>query len=124
MLIRRTDMEDALKRLEYLIQEEALMAIAQNTRDMRNLHVRVTEVIDGMQNVFSQSPKQYPNLESFRWEESKEGYETNSQKRRPSEMFVILNLISDYRALLILFREPISRDHSQVALPTGSNDES
>jgi hypothetical protein len=52
-LIGRTDMEDALKRLDYLTREEAWMAIAQNTRDMRNLRERVTEVIDGMQNILS-----------------------------------------------------------------------
>jgi hypothetical protein len=88
-LIGRTDMEDALKRLDFLTREEAWMAIAQNMRDMRNLHERVTEVIDGVQNIFSQSPKQYSNLDSFRWEGSKEGYEANSQRRRSNKMFVI-----------------------------------
>jgi hypothetical protein len=65
-LIKRTDMEDALRRLDYWTREEAWMATAQNMRDMRNLHERFTEDIDGAQNIFSQSPKQYPNLELFR----------------------------------------------------------
>ena len=43
-LIGRTDMEDALKRLDKLTHEEARMAAAQNLRATQNVDVRVREV--------------------------------------------------------------------------------
>ena len=59
-LAGRTDLEDALKKLDKLTQEEARMAIAQNLRATQNVDDRVKEVndkvavlIDGMQTVFS-----------------------------------------------------------------------
>ena len=54
-LIGMTDMEDALKRLDKLTQEEARMAIAENLRAMHAVDKRVAsvdnkvaEVIDGV----------------------------------------------------------------------------
>jgi hypothetical protein len=53
-------LEDALKKLDKLTQEEARMAIAQNLRATQNVDDRVTEVkdkvavlIDGTQTIFS-----------------------------------------------------------------------
>jgi hypothetical protein len=68
-LIGRTDLEDALKRLDKLTQEEARMATAEVLRTARaidgrvtgvgeQVHVvdhKVTEVINGAHNVFSQA---------------------------------------------------------------------
>ena len=52
-LIGRTDIEDALKKLERLSQDEALMAIAQVLRVTRNVDDNLEEVIDGAQSMFS-----------------------------------------------------------------------
>jgi hypothetical protein len=46
-LIGSTDMEDALKRLDKLTQEEAWMGIAQNLKATQTVGERVTEVIRG-----------------------------------------------------------------------------
>ena len=45
-LAGRTDLEDALKKLDKLTQEEARMAIAQNLRATQNVDDRVEEVND------------------------------------------------------------------------------
>ena len=52
-LFGRTDIEDALKKLEKLSQDEALMAIAQVLRVTRNVDDNLEEVIDGAQSMFS-----------------------------------------------------------------------
>ena len=52
-LLGRTDIEDALKRLEKLSQDEALMAIAQVLRVTRNVDDNLEEVIDGAQSMIS-----------------------------------------------------------------------
>ena len=59
-LAGRADLEDALKKLDKLTQEEARMAIAQNLRATQNVDDRVKEVNDkvavliyGMQTIFS-----------------------------------------------------------------------
>ena len=54
-LIGRTDLEDALKRLDKLTQEEARMATAEVLRAARAVDHKVTEVINGTQNIFSQA---------------------------------------------------------------------
>jgi hypothetical protein len=60
-LIGRTDMEDALKKLDKLTQEEARMATAEVLRathtineGVRVVKEQVAEVIDGTQIIFSQ----------------------------------------------------------------------
>ena len=45
-LIGRTDMEDALKRLDKLTQEEARMAVAQNLKATHSVDDRVRGVAD------------------------------------------------------------------------------
>ena len=59
-LIGKTEMEDALKRLDKLTHEEARMVIAENLRAthavderVRQLDHRVAEVIHGMKIIFS-----------------------------------------------------------------------
>jgi hypothetical protein len=63
-LAGRTDLEDALKKLDKLTQEEARMAITQNLRATQNVddkvkevNDRVAELIGGTQRVFTRSPE-------------------------------------------------------------------
>ena len=56
-LIGRADMEDALKRLDKLTQEEARMATAEVLRVTHAVDDKVAEVINGAQIVFSQARK-------------------------------------------------------------------
>jgi len=48
-LVRRIDLEDALKRLDKLTQEEARMAAAQLLKIAHNVENKITQVIDGEQ---------------------------------------------------------------------------
>ena len=59
-LIGKTEMEDALKRLDKLTQEEEQMVIAENLRAthavderVKGVNDRITEVIHGVQIIFS-----------------------------------------------------------------------
>jgi hypothetical protein len=61
-LIGKTDMEDALKKLDKLIQEEARMIIAENLRAthavddrVANVNDKVAEVICGVYIIFRRS---------------------------------------------------------------------
>ena len=49
-LVGRNDIEDALKRLDKLTQEEARIAIAENLRAAQNVEDKVKIVIDSAQN--------------------------------------------------------------------------
>jgi len=67
-LAGRTDVEDALKKLDKLTHEEARMAIAQNLRTTQNVDDRVKEVndmvtvlIEGTQIVFQSVAKINPD---------------------------------------------------------------
>ena len=51
MLLGKNDVEDALKRLDTLTQEEARMAIAETLKVARNVDDKVTVVLEGTQNV-------------------------------------------------------------------------
>jgi hypothetical protein len=46
-LVGRNDIEDALKRLDNLTQDEARMAIAENLKATTEVENKVNEVIDG-----------------------------------------------------------------------------
>jgi hypothetical protein len=46
-LVGRNDIEDALKRLDNLTQDEARMAIAETLKVTREVENKVNEVIDG-----------------------------------------------------------------------------
>ena len=50
-LIKKTEMEDALKRLDMLAQEEARMAIVENLRATHAVDERVADVDDRLANV-------------------------------------------------------------------------
>jgi len=51
MLLGKNDVEDALKRLDTLTQEEARMATAETLKVARNVDDKVTVVLEGTQNV-------------------------------------------------------------------------
>ena len=100
-LAGRTDLEDALRKLDKLTQEEARMAIAQNLRATQNVDERVKGVGDevkevndkvavlmgGMQIVFSRSPEL---ILVPRWKRGEGSHPTSSRRPRPNETFVIL----------------------------------
>jgi hypothetical protein len=50
-LMGRNDIEDALKRLDKLTQDEARMAIMESLKATHNVENKVKEVIDGTQNL-------------------------------------------------------------------------
>jgi hypothetical protein len=91
----KLDVEDALKRLDRLTNDEARMATAQALKAtrhvgdiVRGVDGKVAEVIDGTLNTPSQSPKgSYPHPP--RREGSDGDDSTNSQRSRPSETCVI-----------------------------------
>ena len=129
-LIGRTDLEDALKRLDKLTHEEARMATAEVLRmthaidetvtevreqvvvvddrvasvdtrvasvDNRMASVdnrvasvddKVAEVINGMQIMFTQT-RESANFKPFRWKGNEASHQTNGQRCRSSETFVI-----------------------------------
>lgn len=115
-LVGRTDLEDALKRLDRLTQEEARMAAAEVLRAthiidervrgvskqvlvvedrMASVDDKVAEVIDGAQIIFSQARNVQPELP--RWKRSKGSHGTNCQRCRSFKAFVILLLFgTDY----------------------------
>ena len=108
-LIGRTDLEDALKRLDKLTQEEARMATAEVLRMTHAIDKTVTEVreqvvvvddrvasvggkvakvINGMQIMFTQT-RESANFKPFRWKGNEASHQTNGQRCRSSETFVI-----------------------------------
>jgi hypothetical protein len=51
-LLGKSDVEDALKRLDTLTMEEARMAIAENLKVTNRVDNKVTVLVDGGQNAF------------------------------------------------------------------------
>jgi chromosome segregation ATPase len=137
-LIGRTEMEDALKRLDKLTQEEARMAAAQNLKATHTVDERVKGVVDTVEAIDNKVAdvdgrvagvsEQVTGVDD-RVASVKEKVVTIDDRvkdiagdvdemRRASS-----NLTSaDYVTLLIL-REPTTGKHSQMALATGPLDE-
>jgi hypothetical protein len=55
-LVGRTDIEDAMRKLDTLTQEEALMASAEALKVVRSVDNKMDTVIDGVQRVSGHSP--------------------------------------------------------------------
>jgi hypothetical protein len=94
-LIGRTDIEDALKRLDRLTQEETRMAAAQvlkvaNTVDdrVRVVDDKIAAVIDGTQHIFKQSSENCLANNTPRWNRGQGSYATSGRRRRSNETFV------------------------------------
>ena len=115
-LIGRTEIEDALKRLDKLTQDEVRMATAQNLKvthtvdkgvkevmdtvvamDDRVASVdnKVTEVIAGTQNILNSVLNMIFTLKSFRWKDGKVIYAKNCQRHRSSTTFVVSFTVID-----------------------------
>jgi len=58
-LMGKNDLEDALKRLDILTQDEARMATAELLRVTRGIDDKVTTIVDGAQSVFIQFYSRY-----------------------------------------------------------------
>ena len=89
-LAGKTNLEDAVKRLDNLTQEEARMALAEVLRITHRVHDGVNVVIEGMLSVFSQSPIR-SNIHTHRRQRGKSGgkgskinYPADSEQRRPN----------------------------------------
>ena len=89
-LAGKTDLEDAVKRLDNLTQEEARMALAEVLKITHKVHDGVNVVIEGMLRVFSQSPIP-SNIHTHRRQRGKSGgkgskinYPADSEQRRPN----------------------------------------
>ena len=114
-------MEDALKKLDNLTQEEARMIIAENLRAthavddrVANVNDKVAEVIRGACRLSSDDPDMYLTLNCS------DGRETN-QVVKQVERSSCPNIIDiDFGALTHHFRKPITRARPQMALPAGS----
>jgi hypothetical protein len=80
-LAGRTDLEDAVKRLDNLTQEEARMALAEVLKITHNVRDEVKVVIEGARGVFSQSPIP-SDIHTFRWEGSEINYAADGKQHR------------------------------------------
>jgi hypothetical protein len=69
-LVGRTDIEDAMKKLDTLTQEEALMASAEALKVVRSVDNKMDTVIDGVQHVSGHSPLVILNIHNFRCKSS------------------------------------------------------
>ena len=115
-LVGRTDLEDALKRLDKLTQEEARMAAAQLLKITHNIENKVTQIIDGKWGALNWLLTHSLSLYVARWEGSEsdgkgfQGYHAaNSEQRRRCQVFVIPSYY-----LVHLIRKPKLRLVTQV----------
>ena len=121
-LIGRTEIEDGLKRLDKLTQEEARMAAAQNLKvthavaeTVVAIDNRVDEVDDRVAGVSDQVAGVDDRVQQMA-EETKRMAE--EKKRMPSP-----NLSADFSSLTHPFRGANAEGRSQMAFPTRSFDE-
>ena len=105
-LIGKTEMEDALKRLDKLTQEEARMAAAQNLKATHTVDERVKGVANAVVTIDNRVASVDDRVQQT-------ANDVDHVKRSSS------NFNPDY-GLTHPFREPTTREHSQMAFPTGS----
>src|SRR6266849_10635125 len=113
-LIGRTDLEDALKKLDKLTVEEARMAVAENLKATYNVDERVRGVANSVAGVDDRVAKVDDRVAGVEVVTQQTANDVDEMKRSYS-----LNLISTSRGIRVPFRETITRKHSQMALPTG-----
>jgi hypothetical protein len=87
-LIGRNDIEDALKRLDRLTQEEARMAIAVNLKVSLSIEDKVEQLIDGAQKTLSVLKIVLLKIYTTRWQGGKRNHSTSGKRNRRSEAFV------------------------------------
>jgi len=114
-LIGRTDLEDALKKLDKLTVEEARMAIAENLKATHNVDERVRGVANSVAGVDDRVAKVDDRVAGVEVVTQQTASDVDQIKRSS-----FLNLIGAGRwTLRVPFREAITRERSQMALPTG-----
>ena len=105
-LTGRTEIEDALKKLDNLTQEEARMAAAQNLKATHTVDERVKGVANAVMTIDNRVAGVDDQLQQT-------ANDVDQVKRSSS------NFNPDH-GLTHPFREPTTREHSQMAFPTGS----
>ena len=137
-LIGKTDMEDALRKLDMLTNEEARMATAQVLKvthavddrvasvdgKMKAVDDKVAVVIDGVLPSPISHRENFFNCDVSRGEGSKGGHTTDCKRHGSSETFVILSVLTLVLGVQQLqlkrpHREPITTGPSQMALSAG-----
>ena len=117
-LIGKTEIEDGLKKLDKLTQEEARMAAAQNLKATHTVDERVKGVADavvtmdnrvvGVDDRVAHVSGQVASVDDRVQQMADEAKRLSSP-----------DLISADCGLTHPFREPIAREYSQMAFPTG-----
>ena len=108
-------MEDALKKLDKLTHEEARMAIAQNLKATHNVDERVRGVANTVEAIDNRVAGVDDRVAGVNMVMQQTANYVDQIKRSSS-----LDLISaGCGTLRVLLRETITRQHSQMALPSG-----
>ena len=126
-----TDLEDAVKRLDNLTQEEARMVLAELLKITHNVRDDVKVVIEGARGVSNQSPMP-SDIHTLRRQRVKSGgegnkfdYSADSKQRRRNQVFVIACPHSYFLlALIPIHRESVNTAPTSVALSRRSVDKS
>ena len=106
-LIGRNDMEDALRRLDKLTQEEARMAVAENLKATHTVNERVRGVANTVVAIDNRVA---------RVDDKVEGIASDVDRvKRSSYHPIRIDLSFTHH-----FRRPITRKHPQMALPSRS----
>ena len=130
-LIGRTEMEDALKRLDKLTQEEARMAAAQNLKATHTVDERVQGVADTVSAIDSKVAAVDGRVACVDGRVASVTEKVVTVDDRVKDIAgdvdemrrLSSNLTSVDCCLTHSFREPTTGRHSQMAFPTGPLDE-
>ena len=115
-LIGRNDMEDALRRLDKLTQEEARMAVAENLKATHTVDERVRGVANTVVAIDNRVASVDSRVAGV--DDKVEGIANDVDQVKRSSFHLIG---TDYRALHVHHsRGPIAGKHPQMALPTRS----
>jgi hypothetical protein len=93
-LLGKNDIEDALKRLDMLTQEEVRMATAEVLKVTHRVDDNVRVLVDGA-HLFGFSPRlRVPDVGLIRWERNKSNCTANCSQCRRREAFVVRSWLS------------------------------
>jgi hypothetical protein len=128
-LLGRSDIEDALKRLDTLTMEETRMAIAETLNVMHKMDDKVAKIddkvavlVDGGRDTFS-GLHAFLNVDIARCKRSKYRHTAVCEHRRWREAFVVWSHCSWFLKLIHPHREPVTKRTSKLALSPGLLDE-
>jgi len=88
-MLGKNDIEDALKRLDTLTQEEARMATTEVLKVTRCVSDQVAVLVDGAQDSFSPGVLCIPENGLVRRDRSKSNHTANCKQHRRREAFVV-----------------------------------